>query len=232
MFNFKDIKSVDAIQPAKIGAPGFPAKKGLKFLGVERIKNEGKADHLSMQFNFIDPVTQAVLNHREFYPKRQSETQSDDDFKKSVSLSVSRIAHITRAFVSQEEFEAIQVSDPNNMNKIGDNWIDITTQVGKLLKKKLTEDKIDTTCDLKITLRKVTTNGKTNYYSSLPQVPPFISTTNHPKEFKVDPKYDIFEQPRVAPDSESPAPQGTGLTNSPLTAGAGTTAAASGESDF
>lgn len=235
MFNFKDIKGTDAILPAKKGDPSYPAKKGLKFLGLRRVNNEGKADDKSIEFSFVDPITGSTLNHREFVPKRINDTQTDEQFKTSITMSVSRIAHIVRAFVSQEEFETIGVTDPNNLNKAAENWMEITKQVGKLLKKKIDEDKIDTTCDLKIVLRKVVSQGKTNYYSSLPQVPSFISTANHPKEFKVDPRYDIMEQPTVSSDTEKPATQGNGLTTSPLTEGTpapGAAPVSSGSDDF
>jgi len=195
MFNFKDIKEVNPIAPGK-------RKEECALTAVTRDKNDD-----SMLFTFVEKATQATLVHREFAPKR-GEQQSDEDYKKSVGLSVSRLAHIYRAFATQEQFEAVRVEgDQNNAANFKTNWVAVTKQMGKGLVDMIAAGK-DMTCALKVVLRAVKKDGKTNYYSSLPQVPPFISTASHPKEFTVNPTYDLFEAPSITPDREAPAGQG------------------------
>lgn len=204
MFNFKDIKEVNPITPGK-------RKEGIVLVDVERNK-----DDESMTFKFIEKATNAALNHREFAPKR-GEQQTDEQYKQSVTMSVSRIAHIYRAFATQEQFESIKVEgDSENPNNFRANWKAITGMVGKSLKEMISSNK-DMTCALKVVLRRSTKDGKTSWFSSLPQVPAFISTTNHPKDFTVNPAYDIFEIPAIGPDREAPAGQGAANGAAPAT---------------
>lgn len=222
MWNFADQQNQDIMAPGK-------RKENCRFIGISR-----NATDKSMIFHFADE-TGAKLDHREFVPKRINEQQTDEEFKKNCSLEASRLAHITRAFVTEDEFLSIKVDDPTNLSKAADNFLAITKQLGGLLKKKLEDAKgAGLVCALKVTLRKT----KDKYYSSFPQVPPFVSTTNHPKEFKWDPNYDILEAPLNTPDAEkSSQSQGgqqsafAGMAGGSPGAGAQQNAADSGE-DF
>ncbi len=200
MFNFEDVKEINPIAPA-------PKVVGCALTGVARNDSDK-----SMTFTFTQKSTGAALAHREFKPSRM-ESQSDEDYKKNITLQVGRIAHIYRAYASEEQFKSIKVAEPNNLNKAGENWLEVTSMVGKSLKEMITTGK-DMTCDLKVTLREQKKEGKTNYYSSLPAVPPFISTVSHPKDFTTNPQFDVYTIPaRVASfDQELPPAGQTGGT--------------------
>lgn len=220
MFNFEEVKDISVMKPEL-------RKENCKFTGCVRNQDE------SVTFNFVD-ATGAKLGHREFVPKR-GENQSEEDFKKNISLGVSRIAHIARAFMTEEEFKSVKVDEPNNLSKAKENWMSITRQVGGFFKKYLEAGK-DATCALKVVYRKQTKDGAVAYYSSLPQVPAFISTKNHPKDFVENPQYDSFFIPRVNPDAETSAPQQGGgapsnQTSNQTNAFSGQ-AASSGSEDF
>lgn len=222
MFNFKDIKESNPIGTSK-------RREGCALVDVTKNKEDG-----SVTFQFIEKITNATLNHREFVPNRL-EQMTDEEYKKNVTLNVSRIAHIYRAFATDEQFQAVAVEDPNNPLKYKENWLAVTGMVGKSLKQMIA-DKKDMTCALKITLRKQVKEGKTNFYSSLPQVPPFISTTNHPKDFIYNPQYDLLEIPTISPDREGPATQGAANTTATNGSAASQPSAfagqASGNGDF
>jgi len=191
MFNFEDIREINVMAPEL-------RKENCKLTKIERNK-----DDKSFSFIFVDG-TGATLTDRSFVPNKLSQ-MTDEDFKKSVALNVNRIAHICRAFVSEQEFLSVKVEEPNNLSKVADNWIKITDQVGKLLATKIKAG-ADMTCALKV-IYKLNKKDK-KYYSALPQVAPFISTANHPKQFTINPQYDVFEIPKIAPDIESAPTQG------------------------
>lgn len=154
----------------------------------------------SVVFGFVDSKGNG-LNQRFFMPTRK-ENGSDDDFKKSIQLTISCVAHIARAYLSEAEFLAIKLEDGGNLNKVAQNWVDYINMTGKALSGKYKGVK----CALKVVYRKSKDN---KYYSSLPQVPPFISTANHPKEFTLDPKYDIMQKGASMPDREMPNQEAT-----------------------
>jgi hypothetical protein len=217
MFNFANIKEVNIMQPSK-------RREGCRLTEVKRVAEDG-----SMVFVFVEDATKDQLQHREFVPKR-GDNQSDTDFKKNVGLNVSRIAHIARAYMTEEEFNKVSVADPDNLSKVAENWKTITGIVGKFLQEKIKAG-ADMTCALKVILNKNNKDGK--YYTGLPAVPPFVSTANHPKEFRYDPKYDLFELPQGRPDTELPTQQqGTPGTTSTPSPAAGATANSGSEADF
>lgn len=223
MFNFSDVKEGSFMIPSKA-----KLKRDALFLGVER-DTQTKA----MIFNFREKEGNASLSHREFVPTRQ-ETATDEQYKGSIQGTVSRIAHICRAFVTEEEFLSVKVEDPTNLAKAQDNWISITQQVGKLLKAKLTASPGGLPCEIKVVYSK----NKDKYYAALPKVPSFISTTNHPKDFSINPTYDIFEIPSAVPTAMPNQAGGLGSaanqagSANPLPPGGGGTQAASGNDDF
>lgn len=192
MFNFENIKETNVMKPA-------PRKTGCTLTEIKRNEDQ------SVSFVFVDG-TGGTLTDRSFIPSKLDQ-MSDEEFKKSVQLNVARIAHICRAFVTEEQFLAIKVEDPNNLSKVKENWLSITRQVGGLLGPKIKE-KADMSCDLKVIYKKNNKDGK--YYSALPMVPPFISTKNHPKEFTTNPQYDIYEIPAIRPDAEKAPSQAVG----------------------
>jgi len=200
MFNLGERTEVESIAPSK-------RRPDCALVGVSRNKEDK-----SMVFSFIEKSTKAKLDHREFVPKKM-ETMTDEEFKKSTNLNVSRISHICRAFVTEEEFNTVRVeNDSDNPAYFADNWLSITDQIGKLLMTKIRAGQ-DMTCELKV----VYSENKGKWYSALPKVPAFISTVNHPKEFKYDPNYDKFEIPLNTPS-------GGGIPNQGAPAGAGTPA--------
>lgn len=212
MWNFADLGNSDVMAPSK-------RKEGCKFTGVSR-NQEDK----SVIFHFLDS-TGAKLDHREFVPKRLSD-QTDEKFKTSCSMVASRLGHIFRAFVTEAEFLSIKVDHPDDLKLAGDNFMDITKQMGGILKKKMESPGFDNTCDLKITLKE----SKGKWYSSFPAIPVFISTKNHPKDFKWDPNYDFLEPPMHTPDkektSQASASSGAGAQQSAFAGVAATQAGA------
>lgn len=211
MFNFEDQKESNIMAPSK-------RRENCELIGIERNSSDN-----SVTFTFREKSTKAILGHREFIPKRL-ENMTEDEFKKAIGLNVGRIAHICRAFVTEEEFKSVKVEHPNDLSKAEANWMSITKQVGKLLKDKMAA-KADMTCALKVVLSKQKDN---KYFSALPRVPSFISTTNHPKDFTINPQYDIFEIPVFTPDKEIPTQEGAKPTASEPSAFAG----AASNSDF
>lgn len=196
MFNFEDVKEINPITPG-------PRKEKCKLVRVERVKDDTKA----AIFHFIDTITGGTLSHREFKPSRM-ENMTDDEYKKNITLGVARIAHIYRAYATEEQFKAVKVAEPNNLSKAVENWLEITKQVMMSLDAMIKEGK-DMTCALKVVYRGQKKEGKTNWYASLPQVPAFISTASHPKDFVTNPEYDKYEIPTVGgPDAAQPAVQG------------------------
>jgi hypothetical protein len=118
-------------------------------------------------------------------------------------------------------------------------WMEVTKKMGKILKAKLDSGELRN--EPYITAMKVImTKNKDKWYTAVPKVPPFLSTTNHPKNFNWDPNYDFLEIPGkagAAPDKEI-AQQGGGAPNTPPAAGGEQTnafagqVASSGSEDF
>src|SRR6478609_3296830 len=189
MFDNSEVRDVNIISPAKRNSPNFPSVGGIELVGYKRIKDEKAKDFNCLVITFKDPKTNAKLEHREFEPKPK-EGKTPEQFKKQLNLVVSRIAHITRAFVSQEEFESIKKQETWT-GYLGENArvLGVQNEVPTRAKGQL--------MDLKVVLRE--NQGK--YYSALPNVPPFISTANHPKSLTFDPNYDLVEIPTNKPDA-------------------------------
>jgi hypothetical protein len=219
MFDFeKDVKEVNIMTPAK-------RKEGCTLIEFKRTENKD-----AVIFTWREERTKATISMREFLPKRL-EAMKDEDWKKSLELIGSRLAHIARAYCTDEEYASIKTTkDSRSTNETiaRENWMEVTKIMGKLLNDKI---KAGTTGDtaLKVVLNK--NNKDKKYYAGLPKVPPFISTPNHPKDFTYNPAYDIFEIPsgsRPAPDAENLPQQGADQTN----AFQGQAPADSGDQDF
>lgn len=192
MFDNSKVSDIQAMRPE-------PRKEGCELVEIKKLVDE-KTGASSITFKFVDS-TGAELTHREFEPSRQigTKTLTDEEFKKNVNLTHSRIAHITRAFVPEDKFLLIKVADTGNFRndwnaylKITAEALGVTTQGVEAAKGKK--------CALKVVYRKV----KDKFYSSLPNVPPFISTELHPKTFSTNPQYDKYEIERIVPDAEKP----------------------------
>jgi len=188
LFDNNDIKEVKIMTPEL-------RKENCELKEIKMMEDQ------SVVFSFVDANGNG-LNQRYFVPTRK-EGASDDEFKKSISLTISCVAHIARAFLSEAEFLAIKIDDGGNLNKIKESWVAYVTMTGKALSGKYAGVK----CALKVVYRKAK-DGK--FYTSLPQVPSFISTANHPKEFVLDPKYDLLEKRGAAPDREVPTQEQQG----------------------
>jgi len=174
-------------------SPMVPALRKEKCKLVSIKKN----DDGSFTFAFTDAISS--LNHREFAPK-QGQTQTQEQFETSVKLLTSRIAHITRAFVTEAEFLKIK----GNGNSLDEKWNDYMKQTMIALGVDRATGKVAKAAGVDVALKVVYRENKGKYYSALPQVPPFISTANHPKEFTENPAYDKFVIPKITPDHEDP----------------------------
>jgi hypothetical protein len=196
-FNNKDVREVSVMKPEL-------RKEGVKLVSLKRDKDEkNNGANKCIIFTFADKLGNQ-LAHREFDPKRL-ETMDNEAWEKSQRLVHSRVAHITRAYLPEEEFNAIE----------GANWGDYLKNTfmalgvaadGSVAKAKAIDG--DGKTALKVVYRYNKKDGK--YYTALPQVPPFISTSNHPKEFSVNPQYDILEIPKLVPDTDNPKTQAGG----------------------
>lgn len=188
MFDNSQVSDKQVIKPA-------PRVENCKL--VKLIRNEDK----SVTFLFNDSAG-AELAHREFMPNKviNGNTLSEDEFKKSVSLVTSRIAHITRAFVTEQVFLAIKVVPSGNVETDWIAYIKLTGQALEVDANGVPKKAINQPCALKVVYTK--TKGK--YYAGLPKVPVFISTENHRKEFTTNPQYDLYEIPKITPDTEKP----------------------------
>jgi len=170
------------------------------------LKSLKRNDDGSISFTFAD-ANGAELIHREFKPSKVigGKPLNDEEFKKNVSLITSRIAHITRAFVTQETFEKIKTSQTD----VDQAWAEYTKMTAGALGVDGT-GMVGKAKGVKCALKVIYKNSKGKFYSSLPQVAPFISTENHPKTFVANAQYDKFTIERVTPDKEEdvfkPAP--------------------------
>lgn len=194
----------DSLRDAGIMGPSRK-RPDCQFIGITR-----DTPTSAMIFHFVEKATKDKLDHREFLPNKLQD-MSVEDYKKATNLSISRILHIARAFLTQAEFDTIKIEgdeiDPPQ-SKYPELWMALTKMVGKLLKETVI-GKRDTTCELKL----VVNSNKGKHYTGFPKVPPFISTANHPKEFKYDPNYDKFEIPLNTPDQEKLPNQGGNIAN-------------------
>jgi len=174
------------------------------------LKSLKRNDDGSISFTFAD-ANGAELIHREFKPSKVigGKTLNDEEFKKNVSLITSRIAHITRAFVTQETFEKIKTSQTD----VDQAWAEYTKMTAGALGVDGT-GMVGKAKGVKCALKVIYKNSKGKFYSSLPQVAPFISTENHPKTFVANAQYDKFTIERVTPDKEEDVfkPASTPLT--------------------
>lgn len=224
MFNFKqDLKDVNIMAPSK-------RREGCTLIEVKPDKDKDNVTQ-AVIFTWQEAKTGALLSMREFVPKRL-EQMTDEQWKKSVELSASRLAHIVRAYVNDEEYASIHTTkDSKSLNGVivKENWLEVVKQIAGLLKTKIAEKKTGDTA-----LKVVLNENKGKYYAGLPKVPPFISTPNHPKDFTVNPQYDHFEIPAKGPKPDQELPQqGADQTNAFAgQAGGGNGAAPSSDDDF
>lgn len=182
-------------------------KENCEFVKISRDKDPQSKSYRAVTFEFVDSKG-AVLNHREFAPNRtiNGTLLNDDDFKKNINLAHSRVAHISRAFLSEEDFLAIKVGgDLASIDASWDQYIILTAKALGVDANGVPTKAKGVKCALKVVLQHQKSTGKN--FSSLPKVPPFISTANHPKEFSINPQYDVFEAQKVTPDLEKSANQ-------------------------
>lgn len=203
MFDNSKVSDVQVMKPEL-------RKENCKFVKISRDKDTASKSYRSVSFDFV-ASNKTILSHREFAPSRiiNGTTLDDDNFKKNISLAHSRVAHISRAFLSEAEFLAIKVDvDLANIDKGWDEYIMLTAKALGVNAEGVPTKAINQPCALKVVLQHQKSSNK--YFSSLPKVPPFISTANHPKEFSINPQYDVFERQQVRPDTEL-APKNNGF---------------------
>jgi hypothetical protein len=225
MFNLKeDVKEVN-ILPTSKGLPGNFLSK------IERDKEK-----LDVTFSWENPSLKAGISMREFLPKRL-EKMTDAEWKKNIQLSVSRLAHIARAYSTEEEFATYKSDNPSDSLEekvVQAQWIEVTKKINKVLMEKIKSGEIRD-AKFESTLKIVKVKNKDKWYTALPKVPAFISTPNHPKTLDWNAEYDFLEAPvkgGARPDQEI-AQQGGGAsapTGGPQTPPPST--AASGSDDF
>ena len=187
MFDNNSLTEIDVIQPAKRNSPKFPAVEGIEFVKMEKKNTD---TYKSVVFTFRDQKG-AVLKDTVFEP-RKTASQTDEKFKKQMDLVHSHLGHISRAYLSEEIHKSIKGTDWDSYVGAMARALQVNQQTGQ------PAVAAGVKADAKIIFRE--TKGK--YYSSFPAIPPFLSTPNHPKDFKVDPKYDLFEIPEIQPDRE------------------------------
>ncbi len=183
LFDNSEVREMNIMKPEL-------RKEGCHMTGIKM--NDDK----SVTFSFVDK-NKNVLNQRYFKPSRQvgEKTLTDDEFKSNIRLNISAIAHIARAFLTEETFKGIKIEDGGNLGKIDQNWEKYINMTGAALS---AANYKNVECALKVVYRV----NKGKYYSALPQVPDFISTANHPKDFVANPEYDKFEMVASRPDQE------------------------------
>ena len=144
----------------------------------------------------------AVLDHREFAPKKGANV-SDETFKRGISMQVSRIAHISRAFLDEATHKAIKVegTEEQLLANIADTFRQYMVATVKALQVDQSTGTVGKAKGVKCALKVVYRETKGKHYASLPSVPVFISTENHPKQFEINPQYDKFEIPEIKPDA-------------------------------
>lgn len=175
--------STQGLEEVSVMAPS-PRKENCRLVDVKFDSEKGYLDFI------FEDATGAQLRDRTFEPTRQSWHNTDEDFNKTVRLTMTRLKHIVGRFVGPEK--------AGNMS--GNTWESFCNNVIQTLGSSYRGVK----CDLKVVLIK----QKDKWYSALPKVPDFISTEKYPKEFTIDNKYDIFEKPGdgISPSSETGAP--------------------------
>jgi hypothetical protein len=186
--------------------------EGCELVLMSRDKDPKSASFRSVTFHFKETATGAVLDHREFAPNRVigTKTLTNDEYKKNISLTHSRIAHITRAFLPEEKFKLIKVEGDldallaaGNYAAIDAAWDAYITMTGQALG--ATGTGVEAAKGKAIALKVIYRTVKTKNYASLPNVPPFISSELHPKPFSTNPQYDKYTIEKVVPDTEQPS---------------------------
>lgn len=192
-------------------------REGCEFTMMKKVKekdSKGK-EYEAVILTFVDPITKSAVSLKEFKPKGKLETMTEEEYKKSIGLSISRLAHAVRAFITEEKFLAIKVTrDPNSMVQadIEANWDEYVRGCASALGVASGVYVPMVAKGVKCALKVVYNETKGKYYSGFPKVPPFISTETHPKDFVINPKYDIFEIPSdnaPKPDIENKSPNGS-----------------------
>ncbi len=200
MFDNSKVSDISIIKPAE-------RVEGCELVGMKRDKDPQSKSFRAVTFEFFQKATGSKLDNREFAPNRviAGKTLTNEEFKKNIGMAHARIAHITRAFLDEATFLKIvipgdldQCLASGNYAAVDQAWDAYVAMTGQALgadgtgvaKAKGVE------CALKVVY-----NGK---YAALPKVPPFISTTNHPKIFTTNPQYDKYTQSAIQPDQEQP----------------------------
>ncbi len=174
LFNNKNVTEKSAMKPAL-------RKEGCY------ITNLSKDDKSNLVIEFRDH-TGSTLRHVEWKPEKR-ETDTDEQFEKSVKLTVSRVKHIAGRFMSEDDANTIQGAD-------WDGYVD------SFITKMTSVNYKTVPVALKVTLRK---GSDDKWYSSLPKVPSFISSEKYPKEFTTNPDWDMYEVPSAGATSPDAA---------------------------
>jgi hypothetical protein len=225
MFDLTEVREVNIMSTSK-------RKEGCIFVKMER--DQTKKDVI---FTWENPAEKSSIQLREFLPKRLPQ-MTDEDWKKSIQLSASRLAHIARAYTTEAEFATLKPdnkSDSMEEKNVQMQWIEVTTKIGKMLKPKLDSGALKTDPQFITAMKVIKVENKGKWYTALPKVPPFLSTPNHPKNFEWDPKYDKLEIPQkggITPDAEMPTQGGGGAATGEQTNAFAGEASASGSDDF
>lgn len=182
-YNTDDVKEVSYMTPGL-------RKEGCQLIKVEYEKPT--TGNESINFTFKDP-TGAILTHKVYEPQDSFNgvELTPEKLKTAINMAIGSIKHILGRFIPEE---ATKIT--------GDTW----EELGANTVRALGQSHIGIKCALKVTLRKGEKDGKTTYYSILPKVPAFISTEKYPKEFTVNPDWDLFEIPGTKPDKNNDAP--------------------------
>lgn len=204
MFDLSEVKEFNIMAPSK-------RKEGCRFVKMER--DQATKDVI---FTFENAAEKANISLREFVPKRLPQ-MTDEQWKKNVQLGVSRLAHIAKAYLPDTVVATLKPdnkSDSLEENIVKAQWLEVTKKLGLALKPLFDDGTLKSDPQFETALKVIKVENKGKWYTSLPKVPPFISTPHHFKNFEWDPQYDRLEIPAkgAKPDAEIPQQGGTGAS--------------------
>jgi hypothetical protein len=206
MFDNSQVRDIQTILPNPV-APHRVEE--VELVKVSRDKDAASKSFRSISFLFQDKYG-AQLQFREFAPSRtiNGKALTNEEIEKNAGMAISRLAHISRAYLSEEVWKKIAVpANLQTVDKLDEGWDAYITIMGQALGLSAAKP-AGVATGVKTALKVIYALNKGKYYSALPKVPPFVSTENHYKEFRTDnPQYDIFVIPSTRPDAPSaPAP--------------------------
>lgn len=160
-----------------VPSPNFVSGCKLEKIGVDK-KDDGKRN---LEFTFRQVEKNAIFKHIEFDPTEKMPGDTEEKHQEKINWQMSRIKHIMGRFMTEEQATIPSVG----------SWAEFIQQVGSRMK---SAGYASFECTLKLIYNK-------KGYVAFPMFPAFISTPQFPRDFEVDPAYDIFRKPNAAKDA-------------------------------